>query len=90
MWRVRALRIPGHSGGGGVQERRSGLGSSSGKDTELVSGTSNSFPVEAIKTNIWGRLSAPTLEDVKAHGADRMKLTATGATGATTSCTFQF
>lgn len=48
-----------------VGKKRRGQGSSScGKDTELVNGTSNSFPVKAIKTNIWERLSAPKL-DVK-------------------------
>lgn len=35
-----------------MREERKGQGSSCGKDTELVSGTSNSFPVKAIKTNI--------------------------------------
>jgi hypothetical protein len=32
--------------------------SSCGKDTELVSGTSNSFPVKVMKTNSWGMVAA--------------------------------
>lgn len=46
-----------------MREKTRGQGKGScGKDTELVSGTSNSFPVKAMKTNMWGRLAAPTFK----------------------------
>ena len=48
----------------------------------LVSGTSNSFPVKAIKTNMWGRLAAPTLKG-SFKTARRPKTIRKGRTGAT-------